>query len=352
MCIRDRLSSILERAPLARATLDTQISLPRALGKIDYDLIHFFAHGDAPVWGLGGASTLSVLDLIPLRFPELYQRSKILPRYQLARYLERKAIEGASGLLAISQCTKNDLVQILDVDPGKIAVTPLAVSTRFLEQVPVGSVGKRTREAEKYREQNGFGFDDKVVAYLGGLDPRKNVLFLLDLLKRLTEEMREPPFLLLAGDYSQQKEYPQLKSRISELGLQNRVVEAGFVDDINLVSFYQAADLFLFPSLYEGFGFPVLEAMAAGTVVVAGKNSSMPELSDGSFQGEKGIFLLEDDNIGVWVRTVRDLFGASSKLGEIGGAGNKRAHEFTWKRTARLTVEAWKEFGKSSASSE
>ncbi len=338
------VSSCIELSPLAKGTLNTHCSLPRALAKQDFDLIHFFAHGDAPVVGLERPTVLSILDLIPLRFPELYRRNSFSPRYKLARSLELRAISKALGMIAISESTKRDLIEMLGIEESRIAVTPLAVSREFIERVENNDDQSGSTE---FRREHGIPENATVLAYLGGIDPRKNVLFLVDLLKELVYSMEKPPFLILGGDLSSQREYPELKTRVLDYGLESQVIEAGFVDDINLVSFYRAADLFLFPSLYEGFGFPVLEAMAAGTVVVAGNNSSMPELSDGTLHGEKGVYLLEDKNIGVWVETVQSLLKAPSKLKEVSVAGIKRAHEFSWKRAARLTVEAWEEFSKS-----
>jgi glycosyltransferase involved in cell wall biosynthesis len=146
------------------------------------------------------------------------------------------------------------------------------------------------------------------------------------------------PMLLLAGNYEKDDQFPKIRSKIAELGISSDTKLLGFVPDEELASLYQSADLFVFPSLYEGFGFPVLEAMACGTPVVAGSNSSLPEVA-----GTSSV-LLPDMNTGVWVQAIDGLLESESALDELSVSGISRAQKFSWERTARETLNAYRHF--------
>ena len=253
--------------------------------------------------------------------------------------LENTSVKTAKGIIAISEATKRDLIEILKVPAEKIIVTPLAVSDFLL------GFDDRKLDRVEARKRLGLKEDSFVLSYLGGIDPRKNVKFLLDLLQGLSGSKNASKVcLLLGGSHKKDDQYPVLKERIRELGIEELVIESGFVADEELPDFYNASDLFLFPSLYEGFGLPVLEAMALGVPVIAGDNSSMPELSNGLKDGENGMILLPDNNLESWNRIIQQLMDDPGSLKEIGAAAKKRAQEFSWRRTAELTIDAWKSF--------
>ncbi len=330
--------SLLNSVPLGKVTLETQVFIPASLSFRDYNFVHYFAHCDAPAFGYPG-KTITVLDLIPLKFPELYSRGKSSFRFKFARWLENTSVKTAKGIIAISEATKRDLIEILKVPAEKIIVTPLAVSDFLL------SFDNRSLDRLEARRRLGLKEDSFVLSYLGGIDPRKNVSFLLDLLQSLSGSKNASKVcLLLGGSHKKDDQYPVLKERIRELGIEELVLESGFVADEELPDFYHASDLFLFPSLYEGFGLPVLEAMALGVPVIAGDNSSMPELSNGLKDGENGMILLPDNNLESWNRIIQQLANDPGSLKEIGAAAKKRAKEFSWRRTAELTIDAWKSF--------
>jgi len=330
--------SVLDSVPLGKVTLQTQVFIPASLAFRDYDFVHYFAHCDAPALGYPG-KTITVLDLIPLKFPELYSQGKSNLRFKFARWLENTSVKTSQGIIAISEATKRDLEDILGVPSDKIAVTPLAVSNHLLE-FDISSL-----ERGKSRRKFGLEEDSFVLSYLGGIDPRKNAKFLLDLLDSFSGSSHAAKVcLLLGGSHKKDDQYPALQKKMKKLGLEDRVIEAGFVDDKDLPEFYHASDLFLFPSLYEGFGLPVLEAMALGTPVLAGNNSSMPELSGGFREGENGMILLPDNDLVSWNKAVTGLIADSGSLKEIGAAAKKRATFYSWKRTAELTIDAWKRF--------
>ena len=317
---------LISSLPAGRETVETQICLPRRLRGLGIDLCHFFAHGDAPAWG-GFPTIVTVLDLIPIKFRELYRGSNENWRYHLARYLELGAIKNSRGIVAISEATKKDLVEILAVDPHKISVTYLGVDSRF---IPAGN-------KSSIRQELGLPIDVPLLLYVGGIDPRKNVLFLLDVFKRVCGKVPEAK-LVLAGSHQKDKFYPQFATKVSELNLSSSLIQLGFFPDEQLPKLYQSADLFLFPSLYEGFGLPVLEAARSGIPVLAGNNSSMPELLGEDYP------LLADNDLLQWTSRIIELIGSDVLCSKLSSQGIERGNLFTWENTADSTLEAYREF--------
>lgn len=314
--------------PYGRHTVEQQFLLPRRIDRLNFDLFHFFAHVDAPS-RLRTPYVVTVLDLIPLKFAELYKAGKPDWRFRLARRLELRAVERASGIIAISEATKRDLVDLLGINPEKIVVTPLAAGARF-----------RPLEAprESLRQRFGLPEDRPLLLYVGGIDARKNVPFLVEVFARAAETGLKRPVLALAGRYENDDKYPQLLDAIRRCGVENDVRLLGFVSEQDLPALYCAADVFVFPSLYEGFGLPVLEAMSCGTPVIAADNSSLPEVV-----GSAGL-LVSAGNAEAWLAALSDIFKTPGRRKELAASGSRQAARFSWQRTAELTCEAYLRF--------
>ncbi len=331
----------VQALPFGRMTVETQLLLPYQLWTTHKSFVHFFSHGDAPAWS-PVPYLVTVLDLIPLRFPELYRANRPNWRFRLARYLENRAVKSAAGIFAISQATKRDLVELLGVPEERIVVTPLAVGPEFRAATNVGTALLEMKSRLKLELE--LPQNRPMLLYVGGVDPRKNVPFLLkafsEVLRSSADNTTEKPFLVLVGKYSADDNFPLVLSTIKELGLENDIKLAGFVSDALLPKYYQAATLSVFPSLYEGFGFPVLESMASGVPVIAGNNSSMPEVGGG------GAVLLPDNELAVWVKEIEALLASSERQLALAEKGIVSAGEFSWERTARLTVQGYEFFAR------
>lgn len=322
--------AVYQALPLGKVTFSTQFLLPRAMKRQPVDGFHFFHHGDAPAHS-GVPRVVSVLDLIPLRFPKLYKADNRNLRFHLARFLENRSIRGSLGILTISEASKKDIVELLGVPSEQIAVTPLAVAKHFY--------ANEQRSQSSLREIFGLPPEQPILLYVGGIDPRKNVPFLLNAFSALCAQKTSSPLLVLAGSFERDRHYPGLCAQIKALGLAENIRLLGFVPDEKLPALYQAADLMVFPSLYEGFGLPVLESMASGTPVVAGNNSSIPEVT-----GREGALLLPNNDIESWVRGIGELLQAREERHRLSHEGKRRAQMFSWTRTAELTCDAYKEF--------
>lgn len=337
--------NILKNLPRGKVTFESQICLRKNIKQSGCDIAHFFSHGDAPSFPLI-PQIVTILDLIPLRFPELYESGPMNLRFKLARYLENKAAISSKGVIAISHATKKDIIEILGIPADKIFVTHLGVHDSFFSP---GTLLHLSQLLEKYQlrdetKNTHYGL------YVGGLDARKNIPFLLEICKEMRKEkntsnLQKKNFkILIAGNYKNEKTYPALQKLILELDLKDQIIFLGYVPHEDLLSFYQSSDIFIFPSLYEGFGLPVLEAMASGTPVLAGNNSCMTEVLGNN------TFLVEDNNLDSWVRSLHTILRAIEEkevalLDQL-NQNTLRAKRFTWQQTAQSTIDAYRQITK------
>lgn len=324
--------SVLSAIPYGKTTIETQLFLPRRLNRLGVELIHFCSHTDVPA-RCSVPYVVTVLDLIPLKFPELYRPAKLNWRYELARRLEEKAIRNAHAFLTISEASKRDIISLMGIASERIFVTPLAVAPNFIQKS-----GGSNDARNATRQQLNLRDDQPILLYVGGIDARKNVFFLLRCFRELLTNWRGPgrqPVLLLAGSYEQDRDFPKLEREIARLGLARDVVLLGYVPDEKLIDLYHAADAFLFPSLYEGFGLPVLEAMACGVPVIANNNSSIPEVA-----GDAAI-LVPDNDIQEWTAAIKALLSSRELANKLRVTGRARAQQFTWRDTAEKTIAVY-----------
>jgi glycosyltransferase involved in cell wall biosynthesis len=281
------------------------------------DLFHGTVNA-LPSW-LPCPAVVTIHDLAFLRWPEQVP----VRRYQYLSRATRAAAHSAARVLAVSEATKRDVVELLGVAPEKIAVTPLGVDER-VTPAPSGQLAAFRAKA---------GLPEPYILTVCTLEPRKNLPRLLDAFAQVKDQL--PHKLVVVGPKGWRT--GALKETLDRLGLGERLLLTGFVPDAELPLWYSAADIFAFPSLYEGFGLPVLEAMACGAPVLTSIESSLPEVA-----GNAAVYVYP-----LSVESIADgmLSLATSSESRIVLRANSiaRAQNFTWERTARLTAEAYRE---------
>lgn len=323
----------LKAMPVGRQTIRQQLFYPLQLSTgimKQFDLLHFPAQTDAPSW-CPKKFIISVHDLIPLVCKDLYGAESNSWRFQLARKLELLSIKKATRILASSESTSKDLQRILKVPVEKIDVIPLGINSKFFQEPDSFDIDS---ERSKYRLLQA----NESLLYVGGIDPRKNIDGLLGIFSGVKKERRNRGIsvkLIIAGNISKDKNYPKLLDKIKQLSIFDDVVITGFISDSDLLKLYRVCSVFLFPSLYEGFGFPVGEAMAGGIPVVAGNTSSIPELTGDS------CLLFDPNNVDSGVKAVLAILENQSMAKELAQNGRKRIARFTWENTADLTLKAY-----------
>ncbi len=330
--------------PVGRTTVRQQLLYPLKLSAGEmrrFDLVHFPAHMDAPAWSTK-PYVLTVLDLIPLVLKDLYKMNRPGWRFEFARWLEIRAIRQAAFLLAISEATAKDIHRLLGVPLDRIMVTPLGVDEEFFSLF-----GRRAQRSEEQslelRIRLGIPAGRPILLYVGGHDERKNIRGLVEIAAEAVREIErqggDVPVLVMAGRVSSNKEEERLNHALWDFSMASDTVSLGYVADDDLHSLYAESSVFLFPSLYEGFGLPVLEAMAAGLPVACSNVSSMPEVL-----GDAGVLFAPDD-IRAGAKAVLELLRDPARARELSEAAHRRARSFTWERTAQLTREGYRAAG-------
>ena len=233
----------------------------------------------------------------------------------------RASAHAADRIIAVSQNTKNDIVEHLAVDPARVAVVPLAVDPSF-RPLPCAEVDAALAP---------LGLTHGTyLLFLGTLEPRKNLGRLLDAVGKLGNDVG--PLVLAGADGWGNDE---LRPRIAEVAQRRRVHVLGYVPEPLRAPLLCGARTFLYPSLYEGFGWPPLEAMACGTPVVTSNVSALPEVV-----GDAALMVDPLDVDGL-ADAIRRLWHDYTLRGELRARGLARARRFTWEATARLTLEVY-----------
>lgn len=327
---------LIARLPAGRTPLRQHILYPSRLGAGVVgaaDLIHYPAHMDAPAWS-SKPYVLTVLDLIPHLFSEMYRTNKPTWRFRAARALETRAIRNATLLIAISEATANDITRLLGIPRERIVVTPLGVDTTDLD-----TSARRGGSAGAFRERLGIPSHRPILLYVGGHDERKNIDGVIGIARRVIDQVGSDsplrPVLVLAGRVTCERERERLVTALSKYSMERDTVNLGFVQDEDLSSLYSESSVFLFPTLYEGFGLPALEAMAAGLPVVCSNTSSLPEVV-----GDAGV-LFEPLDLEAGAQGVLSILTDESFARTLSVRGVERAAQFTWERTAVLTEGAY-----------
>jgi len=256
--------------------------------------------------------------------------------------LENRAAQSSKQIIAISQATKKDIIEILKIPEEKIAVTYLGVEQAFFDSRSATEHEKESIFAAHNLPKNStFGL------YVGGLDARKNIEFLLQIIHDLnfnSDKFKDNGgfFVGIVGNYKKEKSFEKIQSLIKKYNIEDKVKFLGFVENDLLLRLYKIVDIFIFPSLYEGFGLPVIEAMASNCLIAAGNNSCMPEVV-GNVN-----FLYPDNNLKLWVKGITDLVCAKQSNNELLKDQLKinkdKALSFTWEKTTSSTIEAYKSF--------
>lgn len=315
-------------------SLKQQWVMPRLLRRLRGDLYHS-AYVLMPYWP-GIPTLLTVYDLIPLRYPA---HSSARAR-RLIRITTRLALRAARQVAAISEFTRADFMAEFGLPSDRIAAVPLAADPAFRPQPPEAIAELRAR----------YRLPEQFVLYLGSNKPHKNLVRLVEAWQMADGERRMADGgLVIAGSWDPR--YPEARELAVSLAAhatksrsepQSSVLNPqsirwlGPVSEVDLPALYSAATAFIFPSLYEGFGLPVLEAMACGTPVICSNTSSLPEVA-----GTAALQVNPMDTAAL-ATALKRVQGEADLRTELRMRGLTRAAEFTWTQTAATTLTLYR----------
>lgn len=313
--------------PLIGMPWREQFRLARQVVADRVDLLHSPCL-TAPVW-LACPSVVTILDMIwysPERGAarkSIFSKRKLMTWYY--RVVPKQAAQQAAAVITISHASKESIVKQLGLPTGRISVTHLAASQIYRQ---IRDEKKLASVRQKYNLPLNF------IMAIGSADPRKNIRTLVKAYASLPASLRDRFHLAIVWTHPLLAE--SLAEQVVSLGLNGRVHFLQQVDDNDLILLYNAAALFVFPSRYEGFGLPPLEAMACGTPVVAADNSSIPEIV-----GDAAVLTDADDATKITGAITQVLTDRTLQIKLI-DKGRTQAANFSWEKCARQTVAAYR----------
>lgn len=302
----------MKKMPFAREYRKV-IQLPKVLEKEGFDLVHDTTQIGPFFKNSAFKKIVTIHDLVPLRFPSTTASfaQRIHHKMGLPRILKR-----VDAIIAVSKSTKSDIEEFYPVATGKIKVIYEAMHARQAGGVDV-DILKKYNVAKPY------------FLYLGTLEPRKNIERIVQAFAGIKQGM-----LVIAGKKGWK--FDDIFAKVKELGLQDRVVFTGFVPDSDVPALYSSAQAFVWPSLYEGFGLPILEAMYNRCPVITSNNSSLPEVA-----GDAAI-LVDPQSVSQITKAMRDV--CDTKLAtELRNKGTRQVARFSWESAASETLRLYEQ---------
>jgi glycosyltransferase involved in cell wall biosynthesis len=317
-----RMAAVRDDRRVRRATWEL-VGVHQAAESAHGDLLHI-PHFSAPLRD-AGALVVTIHDVIPLVLPE-YRASRAM-RAHLA--IVRRTIRRARLILTPSRAAAKDIERVLGIPGERIRMTPEAAGPAYQPAADRAVVRQQLMR---------LGIEGRYIFNVGGLDVRKNLPVLLAAFARARPHLNEPVLLVIAGSAHSGNPavFPPLEPEIRRLGLAGAVILPGRITEEEKIALYQGADLYVTPSLYEGFGLTALEAMASGVPVIAANRTSLPEVV-----GQAGL-LVEPEPDALAEAMVRVLT-SPALADDLRQRGLIRSGQFSWRRTAELTIAAYHE---------
>lgn len=308
------------KSPIPIYSLKEQIRLPGIIKKTSPEVVHYpsfnlpvFMRQDCP-------AVVTIHDLIyylfpdacPGRFGHLY-----------ARFMFRRVVKTATRIITVSDYTKGDIIRHMGVRPEDITVIYHGIDAVY-------SPVKDKARLEGVRDRHGIKGD--YIFYAGTHQPRKNLVRLVKAFAGIKN--KDCRTLVLSGKI--EKRYCAVYDEVRRLGIEDRVRFIGVVSEQDLPALYSMARVFVFPSLYEGFGFPVLEAMACGSPVITSGVSSLPEVAGGA------AVIIDPEDVGAITEAMDRVLASKDLSADLREKGLKRSRSFTWKEAAEKTLGVYR----------
>jgi glycosyltransferase involved in cell wall biosynthesis len=295
--------------------------IPNNLAKEKIDIYHVPQNGVGLCDAIPCKKVITIHDLIPYIMPETVGRGYLL------KFLREvpSVLECCDGIITVSEWSKKDILKFFPIDENKIHVTPLAADLKYK---PLD------KDYCRYVLQKNFSIKKPYILYVGGFSPRKNVRSLIMAFARVCRELDKDYNLVILG--SLKDEGNVLKELADKLNMSSRIHFTGFVAEEYLPLLYNSCEVFVYPSLYEGFGLPPLEAMSCGAPVITSNVSSIPEVVE-----DAGILIDPYDTSNL-IEALGNVLSNGPLREELSTKGLEKSRQFSWAKTAEKTLESYK----------
>jgi glycosyltransferase involved in cell wall biosynthesis len=318
--IETRNTKIVE-TNISHFSLAEQTKLPKILEKEKLDLMHFL-NFNYPVRYKG--KFISVIHDLTLHFyPETAKKTNFLKRAAFS-YVMKKACQNSAKIVSVSESTKKDILKIFHIDSKKIKTIYEAADDKIF---------KTTSESAIESLKQKYHLDFPVILTVGQFRPHKNLPGLIEAFGKLRKEM--PAKLVILG--KQDPKHTRVYEAIDKTKAKSDIVMPGFVTDEELSLWYKAASVFVFPSFYEGFGLPGLEAMMAGAPVVASNQASLPEVY------QDAALYFDPFNTADIAAKIKEVILNKKLQEKLIENGRKISRKYSWKKTAEETLDLYKQ---------
>jgi glycosyltransferase involved in cell wall biosynthesis len=296
-----------------------QTVAPRALRRLRADIAHF-TNGMVPL-ASPVPTVVTIHDMSLTMYPRYHPPRRVIFNRPLVDLAARRA----DAIITVSQSAKRDITRVYGLPADRVHVVHEAAAPTFHRVEEPASL-------ERVRQR--YGLPERFILYVGTIEPRKNLPKLIEGFARRHLSGDLPHRLLCVGPYGWLSR--DLEALLDRLGIRDAVQFAGYLPFDDLPALYSLAEMFVFPSLYEGFGLPVIEAMACGVPVVTGDVPALNEVAGGAVER---VARLDAESLGdVMVRLARD----AARREELQRLGLERAQSFSWQRAARETLDVYK----------
>jgi glycosyltransferase involved in cell wall biosynthesis len=323
LVLREMQTTVCERFCRIKSTLlRSSVLLPAGVVLEHIDLFHGLDQSGIPFFFKTGKSVVTIHDVIPLALPWAFP-----PRHRWVLTAALARVRRQADLVIVpSAAAAEDVVRYLNMDRQRITVIPMGCDARFQPMVNAARLVQLRRR---------YALPERYVLFVGTLEPRKNIALLLEAFSRLLAERPQDDIqLVVAGGKGWGD--GRLISTMEALNIRRRVIFTGFVEDDDLPDLYRGAQMFVYPSLYEGFGLPVLEAMACGTPVITSNRSSLPAVA-----GDAAL-LIDPTRPDDLAAAMSAIMSNGALHEELRWKGLARAKEFTWEAVAHKTMDVYR----------
>lgn len=271
---------------------------------------------------LSSKSIVTIHDLLPFRHPE-FLPVKWNNAVKKSTYA---SVKKADSIIAVSDYTKNEIMDLFKIPGERIRVIHNGISPIF----------KQVKDQSKINDVKAkYGVNGPYLLFVGNIEPKKNIEKLIRAFVMLRNETDYKYSLLIAGGKAWH--YPKVRDLVRELQISNEIIFTDVVEDDELPHLYSGAELFVFPSLHEGFGIPVIEAMSCGTPVVTSNATSIPEIA-----GDAAL-LIDPSSESEIAEAMHKILSSSIIRGQLIKKGIERAKKFSWEKTSLETLKLYKE---------